>query len=137
MNRNKLVVQISMWNTLRTSFWLKHIFNTMSFYAAFSTLFTKAFVQNVTFTQEKSWENHFLCIFFNIFFYWIYFYNWRKKCSKVSIITCFPPTYYNIAGRISSTIVLGQNRSVPRGLSNRQRFPGLSRCEKCPQVSNF
>ena len=47
------------------------------------------------------------------------------------------PTYYNIAGRISSTIVLGQNRSVPRGLSNRQRFPGLSRCEKCPQVSNF
>ena len=49
----------------------------------------------------------------------------------------FPTYNYNIAGRISSTIVLGQNRSIPQGLSNRQRFPGLSRCEKCPQVSNF
>ena len=135
MNRNKLVVQISMWNTLRTSFWLKHIFNTMSFYAAFSTLFTKAFVQNVTFTQEKSWENHFLCIFFNIFFYWIYFYNWRKKMLK-SFHNYLFHTYYNIAGRISSTIVLGQNRSIPRGLSDRQQFPGLSRCEKC-LLSNF
>ena len=135
MNRNKLVVQISMWNTLCTLFDWKHIFNTMSFYAAFSTLFTKAFVQNVTFTQEKSWENHFLCIFFNIFFYWIYFYNWRKKCSKVSIITCFTPTPSTL-GRISSTIVLGQNHSTLGDFQTHNISPFVLLWKMSP-VSNF
>ena len=127
MNRNKLVVPISMWNTLRTySFWLKHIFNTMSFYAAFSTLFTKTFVQNVTFTQEKSWENHFLCIFFNIFSIG-YIFTIGGKLLKNSMITCF--AYNDCAGTKSLAL-------FPWDFQTDMLSPCLSVCEKCP-LSNF
>jgi len=53
----------------------------MSFYAAFSTLFTNLFVENVPFMQGKH-EKKITFYIFQYLFYWIFFYNWRK-CSRV------------------------------------------------------
>jgi len=81
VNRNKLVVKISMWNTLRTSFWLKHILIQCLFMQLF-LLSLPTFLSKMFHLCNENTRKKITFYIFQYLFYWIFFYNWRK-CSRV------------------------------------------------------